>query len=389
MNNSHSQTIPPTPPLDGASLLVAEFLTGGGWLAECGSEELSPSLLREGAAMLAALAGDALALDRAPCVPLDARFLEAKAAARLQADGSPGFVVDSRWRTSGVFSASQEREELERLAATCAWSIVLAPETAGWLLRRAEWVDAAGGRRLGCSLADLALAGDKQLTAERLAQHRVPVPQGGLIAPGEEFPPSARFPIVVKPRDGAGSTDTFYIASPAFAPAILTRFAGAVRWETFCPGRAASVACLCGPGLENDSRRVTALPACRQDVRLDEASGEGRLTYHGGSLPLPGELDARARRLAERAVRTLDAPLGWVGVDLILGDADDGSQDVVIEINPRYTTSLVGLRAALGVNLLEAAIQIAEGRPTPALDEALSRPPRTVEFDPDGTVRRL
>ena len=36
---------------------------------------------------------------------------------------------------------------------------------------------------------------------------------------------------------------------------------------------------------------------------------------------------------------------------MVLGENPSGEDDVVIEINPRITTSYVGLRAATGVNL--------------------------------------
>jgi predicted ATP-grasp superfamily ATP-dependent carboligase len=57
---------------------------------------------------------------------------------------------------------------------------------------------------------------------------------------------------------------------------------------------------------------------------------------------------------------------------------------VVIEINPRLTTSYVGLRAAAspGVNLAAAILAVCEGR-TPQL----SFEPVELQFDPDGIIR--
>jgi predicted ATP-grasp superfamily ATP-dependent carboligase len=48
-------------------------------------------------------------------------------------------------------------------------------------------------------------------------------------------------------------------------------------------------------------------------------------------------------------------------VDVILGDGPAG--DVVVEINPRLTTSYVGLRALAVDNLVAAMLRVAEGRP--------------------------
>ncbi len=103
--------------------------------------------------------------------------------------------------------------------------------------------------------------------------------------------------------------------------------------------------------------------------------------YQGGSLPLEPHLDRRARALAQRAARCLPGPLGFVGVDLVLGAATDGSQDCVIEVNPRLTTSYVGLRVAARQNLAGALLTVAEGR-----EAGLSFADRPVRFSSDGRI---
>ncbi len=60
-----------------------------------------------------------------------------------------------------------------------------------------------------------------------------------------------------------------------------------------------------------------------------------------------------------------------------------GGDDVVIEINPRLTTSYVGLRAATRDNLAAAMLNVAEGR-TPELMFAIER----LEFTSDGKVQK-
>jgi predicted ATP-grasp superfamily ATP-dependent carboligase len=74
--------------------------------------------------------------------------------------------------------------------------------------------------------------------------------------------------------------------------------------------------------------------------------------------------------------------VGYVGVDLVLGEADDGKDDVVIEVNPRLTTSYVGLRRLVCGNLAAAMLAAARGQPV-ALSFAAGR----VVFDADGTCR--
>jgi predicted ATP-grasp superfamily ATP-dependent carboligase len=120
------------------------------------------------------------------------------------------------------------------------------------------------------------------------------------------------------------------------------------------------------------------LPAATQRL-----SDDGRFRYLGGSLPLSDDLNDRAQRLALGAIAPIDGLSGYIGVDLILGDAADGSEDVAIEINPRLTTSYVGLRALAEFNLAETMLALAMGKPLP---ERRYRE-RFVEWSSDGTVQ--
>jgi predicted ATP-grasp superfamily ATP-dependent carboligase len=116
------------------------------------------------------------------------------------------------------------------------------------------------------------------------------------------------------------------------------------------PGLAASVAFLIGP-----RQTVTLCPAEQL------LSDDGRFRYLGGRLPLPPELARRAADVARRAVDAVKGLAGYVGVDVVLGDAADGSRDSVIEINPRLTTSYVALRAMTDENLMGLLLTVAGG----------------------------
>ena len=65
-------------------------------------------------------------------------------------------------------------------------------------------------------------------------------------------------------------------------------------------------------------------------------------------------------------MRTLPGLHGYFGVDLVLGAAADGSEDAVIEINPRLTTSYIGLRRLARFNLAEALLALVTGATLPA-----------------------
>jgi len=72
--------------------------------------------------------------------------------------------------------------------------------------------------------------------------------------------------------------------------------------------------------------------------------------YLGGEIPLVHPAAGYALELAQAAVALLPGLQGYVGVDLLLS----GSQAWLIEINPRLTTSYVGLRQVIQLNLAQA-----------------------------------
>jgi predicted ATP-grasp superfamily ATP-dependent carboligase len=142
--------------------------------------------------------------------------------------------------------------------------------------------------------------------------------------------------------------------------------------QEYVEGIAASVAFLIGP------RRRTALAPCRQNI-----SDDGRLSYLGGSLPLPEELAMRAVSLATRAVDAVNGLFSYVGVDLVL--AEDARNDCIIEINPRLTTSYVGLRRLARFNIAEELLRLVRGEES----RTLAWRQEAIAFLPDGRVVEL
>jgi predicted ATP-grasp superfamily ATP-dependent carboligase len=213
----------------------------------------------------------------------------------------------------------------------------------------------------------IGIAADKHRTSESLAAAGVPTAYGIALEPEEPLPADFLYPAVLKPADGAGSQDTYIVGGPHDVPPA---YAWRRRLERYMPGLPASVAMLCGPG-----GNITLMP-CKQRL-----SDDGRLRYLGGELPLAAGLADRAVALAQRAIAALPVAVGYIGIDLVLGRDPHGIEDAVIEINPRLTTSYVGLRAAAQSNLAESMWQIALGE-----TQCVSFAERPLEFDPAGNV---
>lgn len=332
-------------------VFIYEWVTGGGLADHHGP--LPESLLREGLAMAQALAADTTAIDGCHAV-----LMRDPRASMLTAPGAE--LID-------VASRAEHDSQFRQLVAEADATLLVAPETDAALLEAAKQAESLGAKLISPSSEFIAIAGDKLRTSETLTDAGVKIPKGLRVEPSEPLPTDFGYPAVLKPLDGAGSQDLHVVASafdspPAYAwPRIL---------QAFAPGAAVSVSLLCGAGC------VIALPPCKQRLTTD-----GRMTYLGGSTPLPSGLAVRATRLARQAVGALPTARGYVGVDLVLGPSPDGNADHVIEVNPRLTTSYTGLRAACRENLMQAMLTLVEGGlPELNFDE------RPLAFDADGSV---
>lgn len=324
-------------------VFIYEAITAGAGWGQDAHQPSSDGLLAEGLAMLRA-------------VTEDFAVIEGVEIWGLRDERLAGFRLPRKEVV--VHSALSERAEFERLANLCDWALVIAPELEGMLSERVGWLQGATAKLLSPSGEFLAIASSKSRTAERLHSHGVPVPltvgvppSGGFQEPPKGGTPARSgtptFPLVLKRDDGAGSVGMRFIRNRKELEASILENC---RLEQFCPGLPASVAVLCGPAGN------VALQPCEQ--RLDP----GTFEYLGGNTPLPPNLAKRAKTLAIAAIEAMSPTTGYVGVDLVLGEAANGSQDVIIEINPRLTTSYIGLRRACQQNLAQAMLDVAAGR---------------------------
>lgn len=221
---------------------------------------------------------------------------------------------------------------VRRQALRHDWVWVIAPETERWLARLQAAVPAGVGW-LGCTAEAIAQASSKRATVEALAASGLPVPRPGLDA-------ACRW--VSKPDDGAGSVATRVHTGPMTAPRP--------GWhhEPWVDGEALSLSLLC------HARETELLSVNRQPVQV-LADGVVQV-----DLPVPHVLrrdDPRWPRLdalAQAITACLPGLRGFVGIDLVWHAA---AGPVVIEVNPRVTSAIVGLSAALGRPVVPAILQ--------------------------------
>jgi predicted ATP-grasp superfamily ATP-dependent carboligase len=328
---------------------VYEYLSAGV------NPALPDSLRIEGSAMLRAVAEDLAWL---PC-------------AEVRTLLPPSFSAQPDCQAER-FSACDEEHGFRRLARWADFSLIIAPEFDEILRTRCRWVEEENGCLLGPSSQAVAVAADKLDLVRQLLKKNIRTPECVKFTEGS----SLAYPHICKPRFGAGSQAVYLLRSDvdrAYCVETLRAegWQGELLFQRFVPGQAASVAFLIGP------RRCVPLAPAAQRL-----SADGRFRYLGGSLPLPSELAARAIRVARPAIEAIAGLLGYVGVDVVLGAAEDGSCDWVIEVNPRLTTSYIGLRQLANANLAEAMLRLVQGQDIAdiAWDE------RRIGFSCDGSL---
>ncbi|PWC35379.1 ATP-grasp domain-containing protein [Azospirillum sp. TSO22-1] len=219
----------------------------------------------------------------------------------------------------------------------------LAPETGGLLERVSRMAGDTGVRLLGSAPDAVAVTASKSATAAVLVAAGVPV----IPTFPRDAPPPAEHGWVLKPDDGAGAEGVRRIAAWRDAGDTV----GMVV-QPFIPGVPASLSVLCRDG------RGWLLSANAQRI---EIGAGGAFAYRGSDVGALAGRAAELRPLAEAVAAALPGLWGYVGIDLVLSDVGP----VVVEVNPRLTTSYVGLRRALGVNPAALVLDLLTGDPHP------------------------
>lgn len=338
------------------TVLIHEWVTGGG----LGGTPLPASWAAEGRAMRRAVAGDFASLPNLRVVVTLDR--------RLPDDPGP-------WDTVRI-GPNEDTERLLGLAVEADYTVLIAPETGGVLAEQTRALEHAGVRHLGSRPEGVVLAGDKLALAEHLSGRGVKTPPGRRVVPAEGLPDDFPYPAVLKPIDGAGAVDTFLVERSQQVPGAAAATSDALL-QPFLPGLPLSASLLV------DGRgRARLVGVGRQSI----AVCDGRFEYRGGTIPAHrGAIDASVRR----AVEEVPGLRGFVGVDVVWDGASGDA--IVLDVNPRPTTSVVGLVRLLPAGKLARAwIDAAHGRPTDDADElaTLVHQQDPVTFLADGTIRQ-
>lgn len=200
-------------------------------------------------------------------------------------------------------------------------------------------LDAVGTTLAAPSLETLEVCLDKFALARRCADV-LPTPRTELL--GSTDPGSWDYPVIVKPRRGAGSRGVHLVAD-----AEALRALGEdedILVQAHLPGDEFSVDTLA----DADGHVVAAVPRSR--LRVDSGVSVA------GCTVADRELEATARKVAEA--------IGLVGVANVQLRRDAEGRAALLEVNPRFPGAMP-LTVAAGVDMPSLALDLALGRTLP------------------------
>jgi tyramine---L-glutamate ligase len=226
--------------------------------------------------------------------------------------------------------------EIRRIGPLCDAGLVIAPDhlLAGFTraLEQVTW-------NIGCNSLNIAVCASKTLTSSILASHGIDVPA--------ETREGVK---VIKPVNGCGSKQV-RLSTGQPGPGEIG--------QEFIEGEPISVSLvgsrICGDVCEFYSGKPPLVLAVnRQRISI---SNDGTIHYQGGETPLSNHPRIEEIMAIARKTVTFLGCQGYSGVDMVVGE-----RIVVVDVNPRITTSVTGITRTMTENLGDILLEASYGR---------------------------
>ncbi len=310
-------------------ILVFEYVTGGG----LNNQELPASLFAEARLMLTELLALLTPLSSVTVLVM----LDKRVANAINLFNAEPIVLESEqhWLELLVKSAHE---------CDAVWPI--APEFDGLLALVCNAVQSAGKRLLSASADAVSLTANKFLTYQRLCRFGIKtIPTQRLVdaqidASCNEW--------IVKAIDGVGCMDSFVVKHEQWL--LYTQELDGEKYivQPHLQGRKISLSALFSNGL------VWLICVNEQHFELVQGCYQLRQI-------LVNALSSNAVyvELLQQIAQAFPELWGYIGIDLI----ENSEGCFVLEINPRLTTSFVGIERAIGINIAEQVLLMLDTEP--------------------------
>jgi predicted ATP-grasp superfamily ATP-dependent carboligase len=320
-------------------VIVYEHISGGGYAGQ----PIPLAVLSEGFGMLRSIVSDFKAAGHEATVLLDARLSKL----------NPPIAVD---RIVPVFNPQEPKKFLTNIAKINEAIYVITPETGRTLQSFVELMEQTGKVSINCESSAIPKVADKMVLYGALEKNGVPTPKTLAFSVNDDLAEVKRaiksklsYPAVFKPMNSVSCGGLSIVREDAQiekAVAKIKAESAGKRFivQEFVEGEAASVSLLSARG------KALAISLNKQIVKV--ATPETVSFYEGGFVPFDHPLKQDAFTVAEKVVESFPGLRGYVGVDLVLAR----DKPFVVDVNPRLTTSYVGLCRAVNFNVAQALV---------------------------------
>jgi predicted ATP-grasp superfamily ATP-dependent carboligase len=310
-------------------ILIFEYINGGGFA----NTDLPPSLAREGLLMLTAVLNDLLASgEHELSVLLDQRCLTVDLP-----QGISKIVVTPEDEVLAVFTNA---------VLDCDAVLPIAPETKDILRTLCATVEALGKHLLSSASSAVEKTADKMKTFKILSANHINTVASHRL---DKYPHFYNQGTVIKERDGAGCENCFVCNHEDDFERLLVSLHNPQHYviQPYISGIALSISALFKEGVGQLICVNHQLIINHENQRLKLVGCE--VNYDIDTLPFQTVVDQIAKAFPDL--------WGYVGIDLIKRE----EQLLVVEINPRLTSSYKGINAALGINVAALVLQLLDG----------------------------
>lgn len=326
-------------------IFVFEYTVGGGFYAE----EITSSLLCEGYAMLRSIVEDFKNLGYEIITQIDRRILHLTKYLSID----EFYPVDSDNKFNDVFSKCIDRVDM---------CYIIAPEFSNILFNLTRIAHNLKKPIISIGLEGIKLGTSKIATYNFFKNNQIKTPKSFLIPSlngkidlnfiYKQFD-KYNFPFIIKPDDGVGAESIYFFPDIIAVTDFFTNpyldfdFKRKYILQEFIYGDDYSVSIINKP-LKNNLKSVkTILSINSQKIKYKNCLGKA--LYEGGYTPVP-----RFNFLKKKLIKLLNKIdlnnfNGYLGIDFILTKE---SEIYFIEINPRLTTSYIGIRKIYSQNIL-------------------------------------
>ena len=298
-------------------LFVTEFITGGGFA----NHPLPEGLKQEGMLMLNSVLKD--------CSRINSLQLTTCLDSRLAID-------DDRVAVHTIDNSKDYMKQVSRLASKNDYTWVIAPESTGILESLVAQLKKDGAITINCDTESIRMTGDKIKCTYRLLEMNIPTTINLSIEEAESFTSKT----VIKNRFGVGCEGLKICDSGVSALDSIDDFN---QWvvQPHISGEHLSLSLLCCSG------RAKIL-ACNKQIFTNEQEPKLKACHVNAVT-----INEQMKTLANNIANAFPGLAAYVGVDIIATD----DEYVVIDINPRLTSSYVGLSEVLSMNPAELCMK--------------------------------